>query len=71
MLGPFPCPAVDEIVAAALRRGSSVIRMTEAAQRKVDRRWKRNDLLITATSSLYAIRLNVNGVRYPPLRQRG
>lgn len=28
---------------------------------------KRNDLFITATSSLYAIRLNVVGARYPPL----
>jgi gluconolactonase len=28
---------------------------------------KRNDLFITATSSLYAIRLNVTGARYPPL----
>ena len=28
---------------------------------------KRNDLFITATSSLYSIRLNVTGMRYPPL----
>lgn len=28
---------------------------------------KRNDLFITATSSLYAIRLGVTGARYPPL----
>jgi gluconolactonase len=28
---------------------------------------KRNDLYITATSSLYAVRLNVVGARYPPL----
>jgi gluconolactonase len=32
---------------------------------------KRNDLFITATSSLYAIRLNVAGARYPPLAQLG
>ena len=31
---------------------------------------KRNDLFITATSSLYAIRLNVIGARYPPLSRR-
>jgi gluconolactonase len=31
----------------------------------------RNDLFITATSSLYATRLNVTGVRYPALRQPG
>jgi gluconolactonase len=32
---------------------------------------KGNDLFITATSSLFAIRLNITGARYPPLQRQG
>jgi gluconolactonase len=31
---------------------------------------KRNDLFITATSSVYSLRLNITGARYPPAARR-
>ena len=32
---------------------------------------KRNDLFITATSSVYSLRLNITGARYPARSARG
>jgi gluconolactonase len=46
-------------------RGSRVLHLPEVVSNLTFGGPKRNDLYITATSSVYSVRLNTTGARYP------